>query len=246
MGGAYRFITYRIRRYVSWVTEPIFSSFSDLHVCSKCLDVSWIQVTLWVGPSGNLMYPGAGVKLSNVTAKRFSSFKLTVMNSQRMQGMDELVGSMEWTGKRLEKLVRDWRKKSQNWKHYQRWQDRNVLEWSHTGQNLRINLGVSGTMIRLKAKAMPKEMPPEDVEGFTGSALWFYRFMKRKGPVVRKKTKIAQRLPLEQLRNMDESLWILTCLHYIQWILLVRKAFSSATVVLVIISKSLFIISGFL
>ena len=41
-------------------------------------------------------------------------------------------------------------------------------------------IGISGTMIRLKAKVMVQEMNPENVEGFTGSTSWLYRFMKRK------------------------------------------------------------------
>ena len=58
-------------------------------------------------------------------------------------------------------------------------------------------IGISGTMIRLMAKKMAKEMPPENVAGFTGSSSWLYRFMKRKKLVVRPKTRIAQRLPKE-------------------------------------------------
>ena len=58
-------------------------------------------------------------------------------------------------------------------------------------------IGVSGTMIRLKAKSIAKSMPPGDVEGFTGCTSWLYRFMKRKNLVLRQKTKIAQRLPQE-------------------------------------------------
>ena len=30
-------------------------------------------------------------------------------------------------------------------------------------------IGISGTMIRFKAKSMAKDMPPEDVEGFTAT-----------------------------------------------------------------------------
>ena len=52
-------------------------------------------------------------------------------------------------------------------------------------------------MIRLKAKLIVQGMPPEEVEGFTASTSWLYRFMKRKGLVLRQKTKIAQRLPQE-------------------------------------------------
>ena len=55
-------------------------------------------------------------------------------------------------------------------------------------------IGLSGTMIRLKAKLMTQDMPPDQVEGFTASTSWLYRFMKRKGLVVRQKNKIAQRL----------------------------------------------------
>ena len=48
-------------------------------------------------------------------------------------------------------------------------------------------IGLSGTMIRLKAKLMTQDMPPDQVEGFTASTSWLYRFMKRKGLVVRQK-----------------------------------------------------------
>ena len=58
-------------------------------------------------------------------------------------------------------------------------------------------LAISGTMIRLKAKMLAKEMPPSDVSGFTCSTTWLYRFMKRKNLVVRAKTRIVQRLPLD-------------------------------------------------
>lgn len=40
-------------------------------------------------------------------------------------------------------------------------------------------------------------MNPENVEGFTGSTSWLYRFMKRKNLVLKQKTKIAQCLPQE-------------------------------------------------
>ena len=106
-----------------------------------------------------------------------------------------------------EKLVRDWRKKKTELKGLPRckralrvgakprWPEleSKVTEWV---LDKRMNgIGLSGTMIRLKAKLIAKDMPPEKVEGFTASTSWLYRFMKRKGLVIRQKTKIAQRLP---------------------------------------------------
>ena len=58
-------------------------------------------------------------------------------------------------------------------------------------------IGVSGTMIRLMAKKMAKDMSPEETRGFTGSTSWLYRFMKRNNLVIKAKTRISQRLPRE-------------------------------------------------
>ena len=53
--------------------------------------------------------------------------------------------------------------------------------------------GLSGTMIRLKAKAIAREQP--DIgQNFTGSTTWLYQFMNWKKLSMRQKTKIAQRL----------------------------------------------------
>ena len=108
-----------------------------------------------------------------------------------------------------EKLVRDWRKQQPELKAQPTtarsnrvgrkpyWPDLEdkLAEWV---LDKRLNgIGLSGTMIRLKAKQMAKEMDPTTVEGFSGCTSWLYRFMKRKGLVVRQKTKIAQRLPEE-------------------------------------------------
>lgn len=108
-----------------------------------------------------------------------------------------------------EKLVRDWRKKKAELEALPRgkrslragakphWPEleNKVTEWV---LDKRLNgIGLSGTMIRLKAKVIAREMPPEEVEGFTATTSWLYRFMKRKGLVIRQKTKIAQRLPQE-------------------------------------------------
>ena len=108
-----------------------------------------------------------------------------------------------------EKLVRDWRKKKAELKALPRikrslrvgakphWAEleSKLTEWV---LDKRMNgIGLSGTMIRLKAKLIAQEMPPEEVEDFTASTSCLYRFMKRKGLVIRQKTKIAQRLPQE-------------------------------------------------
>ena len=134
-----------------------------------------------------------------------TAFKLQVVataekSGNRSAGREYLVN---------EKLVRDWRKnkaelekqprrsRSKRVGVKPRWPEleRKVAEWV---LDKRLNgIGLSGTMIRLKSKQMAKDMPPEQVEGFTGCTSWLYRFMKRKGLVLRQKTKIAQRLPQE-------------------------------------------------
>ena len=173
-------------------------------------------------------------------AKRMSytvAFKLSVIE------FVEKIGNRQ-AGREFgvnKKLVRDWRKKKSKLStlpRATRLQHVGVtLHWPKLKSRLhewvldkRVNgIGVSGTIIRLKAKAMAKEMSPEDVEAFTGSPPWLYSFMKRKGLVVRQKTKIAQRLShefeeklisfqkmiirkrkrngykLQQLGNMDET-----------------------------------------
>ena len=143
----------------------------------------------------------AMAKRSSYTA----AFKLKVVETaekvgNRSAGREHLVS---------EKLVRDWRKKkavlsalpkrtrSQRVGVKPRWPEleTKVTEWV---LDKRLNgIGLSGTMIRLKAKLMAKDMPPDQVEGFTGCTSWLYRFMKRRCLVIRQKTKVAQRLPHE-------------------------------------------------
>ena len=143
----------------------------------------------------------AMAKRSSYTA----AFKLKVVETaekvgNRSAGREHLVS---------EKLVRDWRKKkavlsalpkrtrSQRVGVKPRWPEleTKVTEWV---LDKRLNgIGLSGTMIRLKAKLMAKDMPPDQVEGFTGCTSWLYCFMKRRCLVIRQKTKVAQRLPHE-------------------------------------------------
>ena len=108
-----------------------------------------------------------------------------------------------------EKLVRDWRKKKAELEALPRgkrslrpgvkphWPEleNKVTEWV---LDKRLNgIGLSWTMICLKAKLIAREMPPEEVKGFTATTSWLYRFLKRRGLVIRQKTKISQRLPQE-------------------------------------------------
>ena len=87
------------------------------------------------------------------------------------------------------KLVRDWRKQQPELKAQTRgarsnrvgrkpyWPDLEdkLVEWV---LDKRLNgIGLSETMIRLKAKQMAKEMDPTTVEGFSECTLWLYRFM---------------------------------------------------------------------
>ena len=58
----------------------------------------------------------------------------------------------------------------------------------------RSGIGLSGTMIRLKAKVFARDMNLED---FLGTTSWLSCFMKRKNFVMRQKTRISQRLPEE-------------------------------------------------
>ena len=105
-----------------------------------------------------------------------------------------------------EKLVRDWRNnkaeleslpKSRSthrvgvrprWPELEEKIHKWVLEKRTNG------IGLSGTMIRLKAKSMARENPDLAI-GFTGCTSWLYRFMDRKNLTIRCRTKIAQRLP---------------------------------------------------
>lgn len=107
-----------------------------------------------------------------------------------------------------EKLVRDWRKKKveleslpksrrsqrvgakPHWPELEEKLHEWVLEKRMNG------IGLSGTMVRLKAKSMARELPDLAV-GFTGCTSWLHRFMNRKKLTMRQKTKIAQRLPEE-------------------------------------------------
>ena len=106
-----------------------------------------------------------------------------------------------------EKLVRDWRKKKDElmkmlkaaksarpgMKPYWPEVENKLHEWI---LEKRLNgIGISGTMVRLKAKMMAKEMSPSDVAGFRGSTVWLHRFMKRKSLALRAKTRISQCLP---------------------------------------------------
>ena len=105
-----------------------------------------------------------------------------------------------------EKLIRDWRKKKAElqslpgsrrsqrpvikpyWPESEDKLNYWVLEKRHNG------IGLSGMMVRLKAKGIAREQP-EICQNFTGSTTWLYRFINRKKLSIRQKTKIAQRLP---------------------------------------------------
>ena len=55
-------------------------------------------------------------------------------------------------------------------------------------------VGISGSMIRLKAKVFALEMGVGD---FRGGTTWCYRFMRRHDLVLRQKTHLSQKLPHE-------------------------------------------------
>ena len=144
-------------------------------------------------------WPASAMASTGKRASYTAGFKLKVVETaekcgNRAAGREHSVN---------EKLVRDWRKKKAELKALPRFKrslrvgakphwaelESKVTEWvldKHMN-----GIGLSGTMIRLKAKLIAQEMPPEEVEDFTVSTSWLYRFMKRQ------KTKIAQRLPQE-------------------------------------------------
>ena len=135
-----------------------------------------------------------------------TSFKLKVVEDAEKKKSNRAVAKEYGVN---EKLVRDWRKKKDalmsmpkaakserpggkpHWPKLEEKLQQLVLDKRLNG------IGVSGTMIRLMAKRMAKDMPPDKVAGFTGSSSWLYRFMKRKKLVIRAKTRISQRLPKE-------------------------------------------------
>ena len=135
-----------------------------------------------------------------------TSFKLKVVEDAEKKKSNRAVAKEYGVN---EKLVRDWRKKKDalmsmpkaakserpggkpHWPELEEKLQQWVLDKRLNG------IGVSGTMIRLMAKRMAKDMPPDKVAGFTGSSSWLYRFMKRKKLVIRAKTRISQRLPKE-------------------------------------------------
>ena len=143
-------------------------------------------------------------------AKRSSytaAFKLKIVETaekvgNRSAGREHLVTEKlhvvcDWRKKKADLSVLLKRSRLQQVGVKPRWPEleTKVMEWV---LDKRLNgIGLSGTMIRLKSKLMAKDMPPEQVEGFTGCTSWLYHFMKRKGLVIRQKTKIAQRLPHE-------------------------------------------------
>ena len=129
--------------------------------------------------------------MATVPIKRSSytvSFKLKVIDSAEKSSNRR--ASREYGVN--EKLVRDWRKKKNellkmpktaksarpgmkpHWPELEEKLHQWVLDKRMNG------IGVSGTMIRLMAKKMANDMPPEETQGFTGSTSWLYRFMKRK------------------------------------------------------------------
>ena len=105
-----------------------------------------------------------------------------------------------------ESMVRRWRKqkvelskkkvasKSLHAGPEPRWNEleRKVFEWIE--KNRQDGIGLSGTMIRLKAKVLAKEM---NAVSFNATVSWCYRFMKRHSLVIRPKTHLCQRLPDE-------------------------------------------------
>ena len=119
----------------------------------------------------------AAKRLSYSNGFKLKVAELAIKNGNRSAGREYGVS---------EKLVRDWRKKktelaklpragrSQRPGVRPRWPElkNRLLEWV---LERRMNgIGISRTMIRLKAKSMAKNMPPGDVEGFTGSTCWLY------------------------------------------------------------------------
>ena len=132
-----------------------------------------------------------------------AGFKLRVIETAEQSG-NRSAGREHYVS---EKLVREWRKKKSELKALPRtrrsqrvgakpqWPELEIKVTEWVLEKRMNGIGLSGTMIRLKAKLMTQDMPPDQVEGFTASTSWLYRFMKRKGLVVRQKNKIAQRLP---------------------------------------------------
>ena len=71
-------------------------------------------------------------------------------------------------------------------------------------------VGISGSMIRLKAKVFALEMGVGDLRGGT---TWCYRFMRRHDLVLRHKTRLSQKLPREFEVKILALQWSVICLR---------------------------------
>ena len=137
------------------------------------------------------------------TGKRFSytvAFKLQVIQYVKEHG--NRAGERKYGVS--EKLIRDWRGKeaklqllpktlkAQRPGAKPKWPEleERLQEWVE--EKRRSGIGLSGTMICLKAKVFAREMNLED---FLGTTSWLSRFMKCKNFVMRQKMRISQRLP---------------------------------------------------